>query len=157
MLQIATKKDGQKPVQRRLVLYPITENEYKNETTAAGELPSLRWLFFSDFLKLRYDAMQRINLTVGQFGNINRLSSGHAEQIVRCNTEVCGNPNQNIECWIAKTIFVFTDNRFGKTDLCTKLLLREVTGSSELFEIFSKFRVIHSITALRIVYRKSGI
>lgn len=65
MLQLATKKDGQKPVQRRLVLYPITENEYKNETTAAGELPSLRWLFFSDFLKLRYDAMQRINLTVG--------------------------------------------------------------------------------------------
>lgn len=98
MLQIATKKDGQKPVQRRLVLYPITENEYKNETTAAGESPSLRWLFFSDFLKLRYDAMQRINLTIGQFGNINRLSSGHAEQIVRCNTEVCGNPNQNVEC-----------------------------------------------------------
>ena len=101
--------------------------------------------------------MQRINLTIGQFGNINRLSSGHAEQIVRCNTEVCGNPNQNVECWIAKTIFVFADNRFGKTDLCAKFLLREVTGSSELFKIFSKFRVIHSITALRIVYRKNGI
>lgn len=123
---------------------------------AASWRQLLRLLFIC-LGKFIYDPLDAFDLPIRQTGNIQRFAAVQTQEKIGGYAEKQGEPDQNIKRGISHAHLILADYGLGKPDVCTKLLLRHVSPSAELFQLFSKITICQYPTTLALLYGIFGI